>query len=91
MKKHAYRTINMFSAWKGVFLFVLISVTGCGTLTPEAMFEAVKIRDDQCGTAQIKGNMDVGGTLGFFGTTVVVDINKEKRTYVDASGNVKDC
>ena len=76
---------------KAATLALTLLLTGCGTLTPEQMFEAVKIRDDQCGTAQIKGNMDVGGTLGFFGTTVVVDINKEKRTYVDAAGAVQNC
>lgn len=76
---------------KTLFLSILVLLTGCGTLTPEQMFEAVKIRDDQCGTAIIKGNMDVGGTMGFFGTTVVVDIVKEKKTYVDAGGATQNC
>lgn len=66
-------------------------LAGCANITPEQMFEAVKIRDDQCGRAQIQGNMDVGGTMGFFGTTVAVNIEKEKRTYVDAAGNTVDC
>ena len=76
---------------KAIAVIAIALLTGCGTLTPEQMFEAVKIRDDQCGTATIQGNMDVGGTMGFFGTTVVVNINKEKRTYKDAAGNVVDC
>lgn len=73
------------------YIPLVLLLSGCGTLTPEQAFEAVKIRDDQCGKAHIQGNMDVGGTMGFFGTTVVVNIEKEKKTYLDAAGTKQDC
>ena len=72
-------------------IVLTMALAGCGTVTPQDMFEAVKIRDGQCGTASIIGNMDIGGTMGFFGTTVVVNIEKEQKTYKDSSDTLQDC
>lgn len=72
-------------------LATLITLAGCESLTPNDIIDAVQLGPDECGTAQIKGNMEVGGTLGFFGTTVVVDIDKEKQTFLDPAGNVQVC
>ena len=63
---------------------------GCSATTTTEVLEAIQLGKDECGFAELRGNLDVGGNP-FASTTVVVNINKQKAFYEDSAGNVQPC
>ncbi len=70
----------------------LLAMTGCSNVDTKSVLDAVQLGPDECGTAELRGNLDVSsGPMGIFTTTVVVNIDKEKPTYIDSAGAVQVC
>jgi hypothetical protein len=71
-------------------ILIALMLTGCGSIPASEVLDAIQLGPDECGSASITGNITVGGNP-IASTDVHVNINKEKKTYVDAAGNPQEC